>query len=177
MSTPAMRPTFSFRVRTTPAQTADRIEELMHHTTDNAVVGRRAGHHMMLTVHKDRQHFWSPWLNLEVEQHDPPTHAPPTPDQLTTILGRFSPAPSVWTGFMLVYITLASVAFFAAMFGLSQWMMKNPPHYLWIVLICALLAALTWWFAQVGQKLAHEQMHLLRETVEQELAAVADDEA
>lgn len=167
MSTPVMRPTFVLHVRTTPAQTAERIEELLHHDT-YAVVGRRAGHHMMLTVSEAQRHFWSPWLNLEVEQE------PGKPGGLTTVHGRFSPAPSVWTGFMLAYITLGTIGFFAAMFGASQWMMGSTPHLFWGVLACAILAAATWWFSLVGQKLAHEQMHLLRETVERELGAVPD---
>ena len=49
---------------------------------------------------------------------------------------------------------------------MSQWMLGSQPTALWAAVVCAALVGLLWWSAQVGQKLARDQMELLRDAVE-----------
>lgn len=172
---PAVRPTFDLEVALTPTQVADALSELLDHPI-NKIVGRRAGHHFMLTVPDRERHFWSPWLTVEARTlEDEDTLAttgssPNTPR--TRVHGRFSPAPNLWTAIMFTHLALLTVAFFAVMFGLSQLTLKQPPHALWVTAGCVLASLLLWWVSLLGQRIAHDQMHTLRDAVDDALSAI-----
>lgn len=121
---------------------------------DYPIEGRTAGNHLMLVVPVADRHFWSPWLNLELIEED---ESPGS----THIKGRFSPNPSVWTGFMLVYSSLGVLAFLAVMFGAAQMIMGNSPWALWFLIVLGVIAGSMYWASLVGQKIAHDQMQLL----------------
>jgi len=155
-----MRPTFQVQSDFSPDQAIEHLQSNLDLGT-LPIVARRAGQHMTLTVTVELQHFWSPWMNLDfIGSND---------SQSTTIHARFSPAPSLWTGFMMVYLTLIAIAFFAAMYAAAQWMMDAPPTLLWVSFGCAVACGVLWWISWVGQKLAQNQMHLLRHALEQDL--------
>jgi len=171
MPTAAMRPTFLMEVALPAEQAMDRLEAGMARA-GRPVVVQRAGLHMTVTVDRGLRHFWSPWMNLEFDQ--------PADASATGVHARFSPAPSLWTGFMMIYLTLTAAAFFATMFAAAQWMMGSPPTLLWGTLAGVLGCGAMWWISRVGQRLAHDQMVLLREILEKELgddSHVSSDEA
>ena len=62
---------------------------------------------------------------------------------------------------MLAYISLATLIFFASMFGVAQWMMNKPPNVLMLIPIFLAAAALMYWASLMGQKIAQKQMHEL----------------
>ena len=61
--------------------------------------GTRSVEHLVLTVPDAQQHFWSPWLTIELSPGDAGTH----------LRATFSPHPSVWTGFAFGYLTMTVV--------------------------------------------------------------------
>ncbi|MEE9404876.1 MAG: hypothetical protein V3V20_08280 [Algisphaera sp.] len=158
-TTAAMRPTFSMALALPPQEAIDQLQARLAQT-DHPIVVQRAGLHMTLTVNPELRHFWSPWMTLEFEQPD---------GQPTTVRGRFSPSPNIWTGFIMAYLTLAAAAFFALMFALSQWTMGSSPTAFWIALGCLLACLAMRWVSQIGKKLARDQMVLLRDILETEL--------
>ena len=147
MPIPPMRPTFEIDFTIEPRQAIDRLSALVD-DADHPVDGRIAGTHLMLVIPKADRHFWSPWLHIEVHGHQ----------SGSTINGRFSPNPSVWTGFMLAYIALATLVFFAAMFGIGLWMMDKPASTLVLIPALLVIAGVLYWASLIGQKLAHAQM-------------------
>lgn len=177
MTRPALRPTFRLDLPQPPGEAIDTLQAGLAES-EAPIVSQRAGRHMTLTVAPAVRHFWSPWLNLEFEFAPPlgdsqtpasegnSTDAPPAGSSLHA---RFSPAPSLWTGFMAVYFTLATAGFLALMWAAAQWTMGSPPTLLWVTAGCFLGCGVFWWVSLVGQKLAHEQMHLLRDAVENAL--------
>ena len=150
MQIPPMRPTFVIDFPIEPDEAIHRLATLLD-DADFPITGRIAGTHLMLVIPTANRHFWSPWLNIEVHPIK----------QGAAIHGRFSPNPSVWTGFMLGYITLGTLTFFSSMFGVAQWMMKKPPTTLKFIPILIIIAALMYWSSLIGQKIAHAQMHEL----------------
>lgn len=182
MSSPALRPTFRLALAQPPDEAINTLAARLA-AGDAPIVSQRAGRHMTLTVTPAVRHFWSPWLNLEFELPAPPAPAPDitggedsvetapyAPPAGGSLHARFSPAPSLWTGFMAVYFTLATAGFLALMWAAAQWTMGSPPTLLWVTLGCFLGCGGCWWVSRVGQKLAHEQMHLLRHAVENALS-------
>ncbi|GAB4196607.1 MAG: hypothetical protein Kow00105_10730 [Phycisphaeraceae bacterium] len=149
-------PVFVMSVSGTASEVMDGLQGLLR-DPGGRFTGKSAGRHMTLTVCESDRHFWSPWLHLEVVEGA---------DGIC-LRGRFTPHPSVWTGFAFSYFSLIVVACFAGIWGMSQWMLGDRPTALWVALGCVVLVGLLWWSAQVGQKLAREQMELLRQSVEE----------
>lgn len=147
---PPMRPSFVIEFPIEPTMAIDRLSVLMN-DKDHPIEGRIAGNHLMLVIPPKHRHFWSPWLNIEVQPCE----------QGASIKGRFSPNPSVWTGYMLGYIALATLLFFALIFGFSQWITNKPPTALQLGVIPVAIAIIMYWISLVGQKLAQEQMNEL----------------
>lgn len=180
MSNDALRPSFWLPLDVPAQQAADRFESALAQA-DHPVVVQRAGLHMTLTVGPALRHFWSPWMNLDFGHRSPEAGGSPeavdasvSEKPSATVYARFSPAPSIWTGFMLLYVSLGALAFFALIFAAAQWMLEAVPTMLWGALVCAAAWAGLWWVSWVGQKLAHRQMLMLREILEKELAASGD---
>lgn len=155
MSMPRIAPVFTLPVEGTDEEVCGRLRPLVQDDA-SPYTGNVAGHHMTLTVHEADRHFWSPWLHIEVTERDGQTQ----------VRGRFTPHPNIWTGFAFSYFSLITLAVFAAVWGSSQWMLEQRPTALWIALVCVVVVGLLWWSAQVGQRLAREQMHILRNAVE-----------
>ena len=164
MHIPPMRPTFTIELPIKPDQAIDRISNLID-DMDSPIEGRIAGSHLMLVIPPANRHFWSPWLNIDVSTHT----------EGSSIHGRFSPNPSVWTGFMFGYISLISMSFFAAMFSIAMWMMDKPPKALLLIPIFACLAALMYWASIMGQRIAQSQMHELYNASMRALTQRPDD--
>lgn len=149
MSLPRIAPVFTFPAEGLSEDVRRRLHALVR---GGAFTGSVAGNHMMLTVQEKDRHFWSPWLHLEVSEDG----------ESVEVRGRFTPHPSLWTGFAFCYFSLIVMAGFAVVWGLSQWMIEERPTALWVALGCAVLVGLLWWSAQVGQRLARAQMEALR---------------
>ena len=152
MQIPPMRPTFEIDFPIVPEQAIDRLSSLVD-DSDYPIEGRIAGTHLMLVIPPSSRHFWSPWLHIEIHEL--------ASGESSKIQGRFSPNPSVWTGFMLSYIALATLIFFAAMFGIAQWMMDKPASTLMLIPALLVIAGVLYWASLIGQKLAQAQMHEL----------------
>lgn len=124
-----------------------------------------AGDHLALTIAESRRHFFSPWLMVDLSATDAGTH----------IFARFSPHPSVWTGYAFAYMTLGSLGFFSLIFQYAQSVAgSHAGNAAWVSLVAptaAVLAGLLWTSAQVGQRLAKAEMELLHATLEQGLVA------
>jgi len=145
-----MRPTFKIEFPIEPETAIDRLSALVN-DRDYPINGRIAGNHLMLVIPPARRHFWSPWMHLEVHECEAGS----------SVKGRFSPNPSVWTGFMLTYIALGTLVFFAVIFAFSQWMMDRSPGALKLSIVPIAIALIMYWASLIGQKIALEQMNEL----------------
>jgi len=160
---PPMRPKFEFEF---PIEQSDAIGLLssVMDAEDYPIEGRIAGNHLMLVVPPKQRHFWSPWLNLEMHDMDGDMH------KLTLVQGRFSPNPAIWTGYMMVYSSLAVLVFLAAIFGISQMILQSSPWAFQFIIVILVIAALMYWSSLIGQKIAQSQMHELYDITIQTLA-------
>ena len=128
---------------------------LEQHLGDRA---RAAGPHLLLSVPTSDRRPWSPWLHVDIRAGD-------EPDGGSNLVCRFSPHPSMWTGVMLAELALLSTVFFAAFFAVGQHV-AGQPAWAWWLCLGALVAAIGLWFgAQLGQRLAGDQMRSLYDEV------------
>lgn len=154
-----LRPTFEHVVRgVTPEEAVARLAAALGER-ESGLPHRRAGRHFMVWLPEARRHTWSPWLHLDCNEVAGEPRA-------TELFGRFSPAPSLWTGVMLTYLALATVAAGGGLFGYSQWLVGESPWGLWLVAGALVAAFLILLSSRAGQTLARAQMSELVEAVE-----------
>jgi len=119
--------------------------------------------HLVLTVPTSQQSFWSPWLMLDVTPRDDGAR----------LHGKFSPHPSVWTGFVFGYLTLSVVCLVALVIAASSVLVPGSGQSwaLWLAAGAALAIAGLWSASQVGQRLARTQMEHLKRELDRALQA------
>lgn len=159
MSAVQLRPTFLLETELSSEEVTRRIQSVFSSHTDlgkpTGYHGRFTGRHAMISIDESKRHFWSPWMHLEIRD-----------DQRRTIAGRFSPHPSIWTGFMFAFLGIACLTFFAVMFGVSQQLSGQSP-WAYVFIPIGLLAIATLWFiSKTGQKLAYDEIERMRSKIE-----------
>lgn len=127
---------------------------------------RRAGRHFQVWLPDGRRRTWSPWLHLDV-------NAAPDDSAASALFGRFTPAPSIWTGYMLAYLALAVIAVGGGLFGYSQWLVGEQPSGLWLVPAALAIGLVLLASSRAGQALARDEMRELAAAVERALPRAA----
>ena len=112
--------------------------------------------HAVVQMRDTERTFWSPYLNLEVEDE---------PDG-SAIRGRFSPHPNVWTMFMGVYIMLAIIALGGLSYGIVQWTLGQWPWGFLVVPASVAMFGFVYGATLIGQGLGAEQMYTMRSLID-----------
>ncbi len=159
-----LRPRFELELPAPADQAMDRIREsldspALHDSTMSV------GRHAEFLVDAAEQKIWSPRLTIRVD--DAPGGS--------TLRGRFSPRPDVWTGFMFVYFLMAFVVVFGATLGYVQQLSGQSPWGYWGIPLGLLVIAGIHLAGYVGQRLGAAQMRELRATLDAVLAAQFDE--
>jgi hypothetical protein len=151
-----MRPRFEVAVTVPPGDVLHRIDERLAEPACR-VVGSHVDQHVNLYVEPGLRHYWSPHLQLELSPQGRGTH----------LHGLFGPHPNVWTLFMALYAVTAFFGLIGLTFGVSQLGLDQDPWALWVVPAAAALGGAFYAVALMGQRLAHEQMVMLRGFLEE----------
>ena len=151
MAAPRMRPRFEMVIPGTSARALQKIQtKLGEHGCP--CIGTILGKHVDLKITEAQRHFWSPQLTVDVEGHE----------EGTLIRGLFGPRPELWTFFVALYAVIGFCGLTGLLFGFSQWSLGLSPYALWVVPTAAALGLGVYLTALSGQKMAQEQMLLLR---------------
>ena len=119
---------------------------------DNFIVSR-IDNHVFLKLPKNKQHFWSPQLHLEIDEID---------ENSSTIRGLFGPNPTVWTMFMFFHFIVAGLFIGFGVWAYTNWALKTS----YALQISLMFFMVIIWIAlyvigQMGKKAGMEEMHLL----------------
>ena len=161
MSTVQMRPTFLLETELNDKEVMQRLANSFSRRSDGhepvSYHGQFTGHHGMISIDGASRHFWSPWMHLEVR----------STEQGRQVMGRFSPHPSIWTGFMFSFLMISVLILFAAMFGVSQQLSNQSPWAYYFIPLGLLVIAVLWFVSKAGQKLAQAKMEQMRTRLEE----------
>ncbi len=149
-----IRPTFSIEVADSGPDPIMAVRQAV--ATEPTIEGQFRAGHAMLAIRPDQRHFWSPWLHLDIRKSE----------DRNVLFGRFSPHPTIWTAYVFAYGTLAILSSFSLVFGASQYLAKAWPSAILAFPICIVVAVALWITAQIGQRMAHEEMHRMRDLVQ-----------
>jgi hypothetical protein len=150
MSSFRLRPRFQHITYSTLAE----IEQLVKNELDLENIKcdlRIISGHIQMRIPKGERHFWSPQLDLSIEEED----------EKTLIRGFYGPNPNTWALFTYGYVILGILFTFTSMWVLSKWTLDKAAPESWLLLIFALLALSLYLIAQFGQKIGAEQMYEL----------------
>ncbi|MFO0697290.1 MAG: hypothetical protein U0230_27180 [Polyangiales bacterium] len=154
---PRMRPRFEVEL-TVPTETIVKRMVSVMQEESCAIRGEVRPRGAELRLKTGQRHFWSPFLSIAFYDDEA--------EGKTYLVGRFAPHPDVWTFFLCLYGLYFMVGLFGAMYGVSQWIIKQPPWAFWSVPLCLGLFAFTYGAAFIGQGLGAEQMYLMRTFVD-----------
>jgi len=101
-----------------------------------------------LKILPQERHFWSPQLNITMEEKE----------EGTLIRGLYGPNPSIWAMFFFAYSALGIILLFAGMVVLSQISLGMEAPLWWVIPVCASLIIIIYLFAQTGQKIGAQEM-------------------
>jgi hypothetical protein len=124
-----------------------------------SIKGLIVDHHVTLKIPAEDQHFWSPQLDLEVEEQE----------EGSLIRELFGPKPSVWLMFVFFYSLLGFIAVIVMVMGFSQWNLGMSAGILWLLPVMAFLVIMVYLSARAGQKLGEEEMLRLNQFLHQAL--------
>ncbi|WP_046746139.1 hypothetical protein [Kordia zhangzhouensis] len=104
-----LRPRFK-KVISMPQQTLLHRLEATKKTQKDFVVSR-IDNHVFIKIPRERHHFWSPQLHVEVDEID---------NHTCELYGLFGPSPTVWTFFMFLHFLVACL-----FIGFGVWAYSN----------------------------------------------------
>ena len=111
--------------------------------------------HIVIDVTVEENHFWSPQLNIEVEQNR---------RNKTLVKGLFGPKPTVWTFFMFFHFVIAVAFIGFSVMAYVQWTLKSDYSFPLIMIITLpILWVIMYFLGELGKKTGHKQMDELQE--------------
>ena len=116
-----------------------------------AIKGLVVDQHILLYLPAKDQHYWSPQLSIDIEEHQ----------EGALIRGLYGPRPSVWLLFVFLYSVLGAISLFVAITGFSQYSLGLPAPVLWVLPVAAILALFLYLSAKTGERLGKDQMYQL----------------
>jgi hypothetical protein len=106
--------------------------------------------HIVIDVPKDENYFWSPQLNIEIEQYE---------IDKTIVKGLFGPKPQVWTLFMFFHFAVAVAFTGFSVLAYVQWSLKTEYiNALTVVILLPIIWILMYFLGRLGKSTGNKQM-------------------
>ena len=86
-------------------------------STQKKFVVTRVDDHVFIRLPKEKQHFWSPQLDLEILEID---------KESSRLHGLFGPRPAVWTMFMFIHFVVGTLFTGAGVWAYSNASLDQP---------------------------------------------------
>lgn len=127
--------------------------------------GNIIDNHIILDIADEEFHYWSPQLNFRVEQDEL------DPNQ-SVVSGLIGPRPAVWTLFMFIYFLIGIIGFVISTFGVSKMMLGEYSNLILAFPIAILFMLTAYRVGKYGEKLAEDQIEILKQFVREALFLV-----
>lgn len=147
-----LRPRFKFNVKQDNELLLNLFEDTK--TSQSEFIVSRIDEHVFIKIPKEKQHFWSPQLHLEINKDNN--------KEQSVIYGLFGPNPTVWTMFMFFHFVIAGLFIGFGIWTYVSWNLGDE----YAIQLFVTLLMIVIWFAlyfggRLGKKAGHDEMHLL----------------
>ncbi len=152
---PRMKPKFTISLgkdEEVVFECLDRILRSKRYPVDGQVLKQ----HAFVQLPREKRSFLSPYLNLSLRKEE----------NGQVLVGRFSPHPHVWTGFMAIYGVLAFGGMAGLVYGWAQSLIGESAQMMWAAPISMAMIAFVYGAAVIGQGLTSDEMYTLRKVVD-----------
>lgn len=129
----------------------DILEQFKHNLEQDTggFISKMIDHHIVIDVPREKEHFWSPQLHVEVEEEE----------GFTIVKGIMGPKPKIWTFFIFLHFAVAVTFFVFFVIFYSKWSLKQD--YMVSMIMCLVMPVV--WVAlyftgQLGKKFGYDQM-------------------
>jgi len=147
-----LRPRFKFHLNHDHEVLLNLFEDTKA-TQSNFIVSR-VDDHIFIKIPKDKQHFWSPQLHLEINKE--------YNEEGSIIYGLFGPNPTVWTLFMFIHFLVAGLFIAFAIWTYVNWTLdKDYAIQLFISLLTIVIWFVLYFGGRIGKRTGMNQMHEL----------------
>ena len=118
-------------------------------------IANRIDDHVFIKFPKQKQHFWSPQLHLEINEVD---------EKSSLLHGLFGPNPTVWTFFMFLHFMVAGLFIAFSIWAYTNWALKSS----YALQVSLMLFMVIVWFAlyfagSIGKASSKKEMLELQE--------------
>jgi len=158
MSSFRIRPRFRQQVDFSFSDVQDRVKNALNNSKE-PYMAIYLPNQVTLKIKSEERHFWSPQLNITMEENE----------NGTLIRGLYGPNPSIWAMFFFVYSALGIIILFAGMVVLTQLSLGLETPLWWVIPFCIALIIIIYIIAQTGQKIGAQQMFDLHHFYEETL--------
>ncbi len=153
-----IRPRYTFSVALKKDEVLTKLRESLRNMPSE-LEGKFVKPLVVISISERDCHFWSPELSLDVEEIEGET-------EIRCTLG---PRSALWTMFAAFYGFAVLLGIGGLALGLCQLWLGLDAYGLWLVPVSVILLAAAYGVALTGQKLAYEQMLLLRSFIKKTL--------
>lgn len=162
MAKARLRPRYQMGLDAPPDALLERFRRaLSTGISGRGITGAVSGRSVSLHIPKSERHFWSPHLELDLEDSG----------EGTLVYARVGPHPHVWTLFVAFHAAVAFTGLAGTIYGFAQWGLGQSAWGLLCLPAAICLHAFVGGAAFVGQGLGADQVYRLRAFVDEVLAA------
>lgn len=127
----------------------------MAKTSQKEFIVNRIDDHVFIKFPKQKEHFWSPQLHLEINEVD---------KKSSLLHGLFGPKPTVWTFFMFLHFMVAGLFIAFSVWAYTNWALKSS----YALQVSLMLFMVIVWFAlyfagSIGKASSKNEMLELQE--------------
>ena len=153
---PRMKPKFSIPLLENEEQVFERLKTLLR-SDQCPVNGQVLKKHAFIQFPKADRSLLSPYLNLSLRKNKSGT---------LELVGRFSPHPHVFTGFIAINGVIAMMGLSGLVFGWAKSLIGEPATMMWTAPASVLLIAFLFGASIIAQGLTADEMYTLRKVVD-----------
>ena len=155
----ALRPRFKLELEQSSDWALEAFEHAKKETTQFVV--HRSDDHVFIKIPKEKQHFWSPQLDLEIFQFE---------GEKTEVRGLFGPKPSVWTLFMFLHFAVIGLGLVIGVWAYSNASLQLPYYMQLLGLFLLVICWFVLYFAgRMGKSAGKKEMIALNQFMRQTL--------
>jgi len=161
VSTLEFRPRFRFLSPLSVEAIANLLLKESSSDSSKGLVLTKAKDHLVLDVHNELRHFWSPHMDVSLEKDED--------SEQTLVRCLIGPSPTVWTMFMFFYGLFGFLAFVGLTLGMSQWTLKREMWGFWFLPVAAIGMIVMYFISYEGKKLSHDEMRNMKQFIDRAL--------
>lgn len=153
-----LRPRFQLEVDKKKDEVLEQFESFKN--KEYKLVVKRVNNHVFIRFSKENQHFWTPQLDLEVNELN---------EGSCKIYGLFGPSPTIWLFFMFLHSAVAVAFLGFAIWAYTNWSLDTSYK---VPLLLMLLMVVFWFilyaFGRAGRakgKTEMKELHKFMNTI------------